>query len=52
MMSSLPMHIGVIPDGNRRWARKMGLSIVEAYRIGSNKVEEFLEWSLDFGIRL
>jgi tritrans,polycis-undecaprenyl-diphosphate synthase [geranylgeranyl-diphosphate specific] len=52
MMSSLPMHIGVIPDGNRRWARKMGLSIVEAYRIGSNKVEEFLEWSLDFGIRI
>jgi len=51
-MSSLPMHIGVIPDGNRRWARKMGLSIVEAYRIGSNKVEEFLEWSLDFGIRI
>ncbi|KUO92551.1 MAG: UDP diphosphate synthase [Vulcanisaeta sp. CIS_19] len=52
MMSSLPMHIGVIPDGNRRWARKMGLSIVEAYRVGSNKVEEFLEWSLDFGIRI
>lgn len=51
-MSSLPMHIGVIPDGNRRWARKMGLSIMEAYRIGSNKVEEFLEWSLDFGIRI
>jgi tritrans,polycis-undecaprenyl-diphosphate synthase [geranylgeranyl-diphosphate specific] len=51
-MSSLPMHIGVIPDGNRRWARKMGLSIVEAYRVGSNKVEEFLEWSLDFGIRV
>ncbi|MGC8542977.1 MAG: polyprenyl diphosphate synthase [Vulcanisaeta sp.] len=51
MTNITPMHIGVIPDGNRRWARKMGLSIVEAYRIGSDKVEEFLEWSLDFGIK-
>ncbi|MFP3216666.1 MAG: undecaprenyl diphosphate synthase family protein, partial [Vulcanisaeta sp.] len=45
-MNPLPMHIGVIPDGNRRWARKVGVSIEEAYRIGSDKVEEFLEWAL------
>ncbi len=51
-MNPLPMHIGVIPDGNRRWARKAGVSIEEAYRIGSDKVEEFLEWALDFGIRI
>ncbi|WP_342765426.1 polyprenyl diphosphate synthase [Vulcanisaeta sp. JCM 14467] len=39
-------------DGNRRWARKVGLPITEAYRIGSDKVEEFLEWTLDFGIKI
>ncbi len=52
MPETLPIHIGVIPDGNRRWARKVGLPITEAYRIGSDKVEEFLGWALDFGIRI
>ncbi|ADN50328.1 polyprenyl diphosphate synthase [Vulcanisaeta distributa] len=52
MQGALPIHIGVIPDGNRRWARKVGLPITEAYRIGSDKVEEFLDWSLDFGIKI
>ncbi len=52
MQGTLPIHIGVIPDGNRRWARKVGLPITEAYRIGSDKVEEFLDWSLDFGIKI
>ena len=52
MQGAVPVHIGVIPDGNRRWARKVGLPITEAYRIGSDKVEEFLEWSLDFGIKI
>ncbi len=42
----------VLYDGNRRWARKVGLPITEAYRIGSDKVEEFLEWTLDFGIKI
>ncbi|WP_054857514.1 polyprenyl diphosphate synthase [Vulcanisaeta sp. JCM 16159] len=52
MQGVAPMHIGVIPDGNRRWARRVGLPITEAYRIGSDKVEEFLNWSLDFGIKI
>ncbi|WP_054853432.1 polyprenyl diphosphate synthase [Vulcanisaeta distributa] len=52
MQGVVPMHIGVIPDGNRRWARRVGLPITEAYRIGSDKVEEFLNWSLDFGIKI
>lgn len=28
------MHIGIIPDGNRRWARKHGLSFHRAYANG------------------
>lgn len=51
MWIRVPTHLAVIPDGNRRWARKVGLSIVDAYRVGADKVEEFLDWSLDFGIR-
>ncbi len=48
----LPRHIGVIPDGNRRWARERGIPLAFAYRIGADKVEEFLEWCLEYGIRV
>ncbi|WP_196000496.1 undecaprenyl diphosphate synthase family protein [Clostridium sp. 1001271B_151109_B4] len=32
----LPKHIGVIPDGNRRWAENNGLSKEKGYNIGIN----------------
>ncbi len=47
----LPRHIGVIPDGNRRFARKRGLSLLEAYELGVKKGEIFAEWCRDLGIR-
>jgi len=46
----IPSHIALIPDGNRRWARKVGLSIEEAYRVGSEKVKDVLQWALDLGV--
>jgi len=30
----IPKHIGIIPDGNRRWAQSKGLSKEEGYRLG------------------
>ena len=30
----LPKHIGIIPDGNRRWAKKNGLNKAEGYTYG------------------
>ena len=30
----LPRHIAIIMDGNRRWARRRGLSLVDGYRAG------------------
>lgn len=32
----LPLHIGVIPDGNRRWAQGMGLTKEKGYDLGLN----------------
>lgn len=40
------MHVGIIPDGNRRWARQNGLPITEGHRRGAEKMEEFLKWSV------
>jgi len=31
------MHVAVIPDGNRRWARSRGLSLEEGYEAGIKK---------------
>lgn len=32
----IPKHIGIIPDGNRRWAENNGLSKEKGYNIGIN----------------
>ncbi len=36
-------HIAFIPDGNRRWARKRGVSIFEAYERGVSKIHEIVD---------
>ncbi|MGB9704805.1 MAG: polyprenyl diphosphate synthase [Pyrobaculum sp.] len=44
----IPTHIAVIPDGNRRYARKVGLDFYHAYKRGVEKVRSFLTWALEF----
>jgi len=51
-MDNIPKHIAVIPDGNRRYAKKYNLSVYEAYKIGSDKAVEFLNWCIEFGIKV
>jgi tritrans,polycis-undecaprenyl-diphosphate synthase [geranylgeranyl-diphosphate specific] len=51
-MNDTPKHIAVIPDGNRRYAKKYNLPIYEAYKIGSEKTLEFLNWCMEFGIKV
>lgn len=47
----IPRHVAVILDGNRRFARESGLETHEAYSLGAKKLEEFLEWCRELGIR-
>ncbi|HEY5224682.1 MAG TPA: isoprenyl transferase [Microbacteriaceae bacterium] len=48
---SLPRHIAMIIDGNRRWARQSGMDTVShGHRAGAAKMREFLEWCDDLGI--
>jgi tritrans,polycis-undecaprenyl-diphosphate synthase [geranylgeranyl-diphosphate specific] len=51
-MNDIPKHIVVIPDGNRRYARRYNLPIYEAYKIGSERTLEFLNWCMEFGIKV
>jgi short-chain Z-isoprenyl diphosphate synthase len=42
---SVPRHVGVILDGNRRWARSAGLADVSSgHQKGADHIFELLEW--------
>lgn len=45
-----PRHIGIIMDGNRRWAVSRGLERYLGHVFGAKKVEEVLKWCYDLGI--
>jgi short-chain Z-isoprenyl diphosphate synthase len=47
----LPRHVGLIMDGNRRWARQEGLADARlGHRAGAEHVEEVLSWCQALGI--
>ena len=46
-----PRHVGIILDGNRRWARAQGRDPVDAYRVGAGKLDEVLAWCTERGCR-
>jgi len=47
-----PQHIGLIVDGNRRFARVKGLASVEGHNAGSQKLEDFLRWCWRLDIKI
>ncbi|HAR96350.1 MAG TPA: di-trans,poly-cis-decaprenylcistransferase [Deltaproteobacteria bacterium] len=48
-----PTHLGIILDGNRRYAREMGFEdISEGHREGARKLDEVLQWCVDLNIRI
>ena len=43
-----PHHVGVILDGNRRWAKAMGYTdTAEGHRRGAAKIDELLSWCVE-----
>ena len=48
----LPRHIAIIPDGNRRWARRRGLRPWEGHVAGYLRVREILDFLWDLGVRV
>jgi short-chain Z-isoprenyl diphosphate synthase len=47
----LPAHVGVLVDGNRRWAREMGfVDPRSGYLVGAERVKQLLRWCDDVGI--
>ncbi len=49
---SMPEHIAIIMDGNRRFAKEvLGASPEEGHRLGRDKLEEVLHWCIDLDIK-
>ncbi len=48
---NLPEHVAIIMDGNRRYAKKIGLSTEEGYRYGAEITERVIEWCFDIGVK-
>ena len=49
-LSKLPRHVGIIMDGNGRWARKRGLPRAAGHRAGTQNIRPLLEAAVEFGI--
>lgn len=49
--TSVPNHIGIIMDGNRRWAKVRGLPTVEGHKTGFNALQSVAERALDKGVK-
>ncbi|MEP7738217.1 isoprenyl transferase [Nocardioides sp. 31GB23] len=49
---NLPRHIGVMLDGNRRWARAVGHDTAHGHRAGAANIEPLLGWCDEVGIEV
>ena len=47
----MPSHVGVIMDGNGRWAQLRGLPRIEGHRVGAERAKEIIETSAALGIK-
>ena len=49
----IPRHVGVILDGNRRWARERGeVHVSHGHQRGADKIDEFLVWCSAAGVEV
>ncbi|TIC83228.1 isoprenyl transferase [Nocardioides sp. GY 10113] len=52
MPDNLPQHIGVMLDGNRRWAKAVGRDTAHGHRAGAANIEPLLTWCDEVGIEV
>ena len=48
----IPRHIGVMVDGNRRWAKQFNAPTSQGHQAGADKIHEFLGWCQELGIKV
>jgi short-chain Z-isoprenyl diphosphate synthase len=48
----LPKHVGVMLDGNRRWAKAVGTDTAHGHRAGAANIEPLLGWCEEIGVEV
>jgi len=49
--NNIPQHIGIIMDGNRRWAAKKGLTVNQGHETGAKNLEKIVDHCLELGVK-
>jgi short-chain Z-isoprenyl diphosphate synthase len=50
--AAMPRHVGVIVDGNRRWARASGAGTAQGHQAGADKIQHLLGWCEEVGVQV
>lgn len=51
-LTNVPYHVGIIMDGNGRWAQARGLPRLAGHRAGTENIRRVLRTSVEFGIKI
>lgn len=49
--NNIPKHVGIIMDGNRRWAQKKGLGVNEGHETGAKNLDKIVKRAEELGIK-
>jgi len=47
----IPRHLGIILDGNRRYAKKNALNPLYGHKVGADTLRKFIDWIKEFDIK-
>ena len=50
-LENIPNHVAIIPDGNRRWAKKKGLRSFQGHKFGVDALREIVKYSGEIDIK-
>ena len=48
----IPVHIGIIVDGNGRWAKEQGLSRSMGHKAGADNIEKIASYAFEKGVKV
>lgn len=51
-LANPPYHVGIIMDGNGRWAQERGKNRLEGHKAGTENLRRILESSAEFGVKM
>ncbi len=49
--NNIPKHLAIILDGNRRYAKKLGIPKFKGHEKGFNKIKDLLKWCVELGVK-